>query len=220
MSGVQANAVGYTQENVPQERPHGPVINKKKVFLAAIRAGGSVTLAAKAAGCDRRTHYKWLARKPKYAEDFALALQDNSRKLRKQAKVDADEVELGLKPKKTGRNVGPGYPEVRAAVLVRDGLRCSMCDFTEFLNVHHIVACCKGGSSTPNNLISLCPNHHAMAHRGTLSESLLLDLVRKREPAPVRKRIKHAPLRCDCGKYIKAYALKLRHVCWVRHPGD
>ena len=33
------------------------------------------------------------------------------------------------------------------------------------IHVHHIIRVADGGTGAPENLIALCPNHHAMAHR-------------------------------------------------------
>ena len=46
--------------------------------------------------------------------------------------------------------------EVRAAVIVRDGGRCRRCRSTRNLEVDHIVARSRGGSSEEDNLQALC----------------------------------------------------------------
>ena len=57
--------------------------------------------------------------------------------------------------------------------LVRDGRRCRLCDFDLVLHVHHIVPRARGGSDDVDNLITLCPNHHAMVHRGLVPSKKL-----------------------------------------------
>jgi 5-methylcytosine-specific restriction endonuclease McrA len=54
----------------------------------------------------------------------------------------------------------------RARVLKRDNHTCRMCDWDRCLEVHHVVPVSKGGRDVIANLITLCPNHHALADRG------------------------------------------------------
>lgn len=68
---------------------------------------------------------------------------------------------------------GPVSDRKRLA-LRRDGARCRICGFDTLVHVHHIVHKAKGGDDEITNLIVLCPNHHAMAHRG------LIDLLEYR----------------------------------------
>ena len=44
-------------------------------------------------------------------------------------------------------------------------------------DVHHIKLVSKGGKATSENMITLCPNCHRLAHRNLLSEDKLLQLV-------------------------------------------
>lgn len=46
--------------------------------------------------------------------------------------------------------------------------KCAVCSFDEVVEVHHIIPQRVGGTDDPENLILLCPNHHAMADRGML----------------------------------------------------
>lgn len=46
--------------------------------------------------------------------------------------------------------------------------KCVVCGFSEIIEVHHIIPRRSGGSDDVNNLIVLCPNHHALAERGML----------------------------------------------------
>jgi hypothetical protein len=61
-----------------------------------------------------------------------------------------------------------GFENVKAYVLSRDGYRCQCkkkgC--SNKLQVHHIRFRSKGGSDTPNNLITLCEKHHKALHAG------------------------------------------------------
>jgi 5-methylcytosine-specific restriction endonuclease McrA len=62
-------------------------------------------------------------------------------------------------------------------VLERDESRCLVCGFSECVDVHHIVSLANGGNSFPENLISLCPNHHRLADRGKIPANDLRRLV-------------------------------------------
>jgi len=68
------------------------------------------------------------------------------------------------------KGVQYGYDNVRAYVLARDSHQCQSgkkgC--TKTLHVHHIKFKSKGGSDSPNNLITLCEKHHNMLHDGKL----------------------------------------------------
>lgn len=56
---------------------------------------------------------------------------------------------------------------------------CEVCGWTapaalvsqpwELLNTHHVVPVAAGGSDEAGNLVVLCPNHHAIAHRATFT---------------------------------------------------
>lgn len=49
------------------------------------------------------------------------------------------------------------------------GEKCFVCGFDEIVEVHHILPKHKGGTDDIENLVLLCPNHHALADRGMLS---------------------------------------------------
>lgn len=52
----------------------------------------------------------------------------------------------------------------RRAVYRRDGYRCALCDSTKYLQIHHYCPRSCGGNDTPENLITLCSDCHALAH--------------------------------------------------------
>lgn len=56
-----------------------------------------------------------------------------------------------------------------AYLYERFGGRCIICGFDEVVEVHHINPRKIGGDDSPENLILLCPNHHALADQGMLS---------------------------------------------------
>jgi hypothetical protein len=61
----------------------------------------------------------------------------------------------------------------RNAIHKRDGWRCAVpwCSARKNLEVHHIVFRSRGGGDEPENLISICRQHHALVHRGICSIS-------------------------------------------------
>lgn len=64
---------------------HDATHQKRAAFLAAYRETGTVKAAAKAAGIDRRTHYRWLE-DPAYAESFEDARQEAGEALEDEAR--------------------------------------------------------------------------------------------------------------------------------------
>lgn len=58
-------------------------------------------------------------------------------------------------------------------VLRRDNLRCVVCGFDIIVEVHHVIARRHGGPNTVTNMVTLCPNHHAMADRNLLTQKTL-----------------------------------------------
>jgi len=50
---------------------------------------------------------------------------------------------------------------------------CILCGFDVVTIVHHIIPKSDGGTNSPTNLAILCPNHHAMTHRGLIDRDTL-----------------------------------------------
>jgi 5-methylcytosine-specific restriction endonuclease McrA len=69
------------------------------------------------------------------------------------------------------------FHNTKQIALERDGKKCRICGFDQAVHVHHITPKSKIKDKTtkhhPSNLITLCPNHHAMAHSGLLNENEL-----------------------------------------------
>ncbi len=61
-------------------------------------------------------------------------------------------------------------------LTIRKKGKCVICGFETVIHSHHIIPVSRGGSLKKDNLIDLCPNHHAMAHRGLIKEEQLLDI--------------------------------------------
>ena len=76
------------------------------------------------------------------------------------------------------RHMKPGCESYgKARAMIRDSNACLICGFTDAVNVHHIRPKARGGDHSLDNLITLCPNHHALAHLGKLTEEELLDAL-------------------------------------------
>lgn len=56
-------------------------------------------------------------------------------------------------------------------VLTESGYRCAVptCRNILAIDLHHIVEVSEGGENSLSNLVALCPNCHALFHRGTIS---------------------------------------------------
>lgn len=52
----------------------------------------------------------------------------------------------------------------RKAIYRRDGYQCALCGSTRYLQLHHYVPRGKGGKNSPQNLITLCSDCHALVH--------------------------------------------------------
>ena len=60
-------------------------------------------------------------------------------------------------------------------------LPCAICGWEESIrDVHHIIPVANGGKNDISNLITLCPNHHRMAHRDQISPDSLIKAIKYR----------------------------------------
>lgn len=60
-------------------------------------------------------------------------------------------------------------------------LPCEICGWDEASrDVHHIVGISNGGQTKKENLITLCPNHHRMAHSNLISKDSLIKAAKSR----------------------------------------
>lgn len=77
--------------------------------------------------------------------------------------------------------------EVRARVLSRANGKCEWCSQAGFitakgdvfLETHHVVPLCEGGSDSHANVVALCPNHHREAHHGAQGTSMKAVLLQR-----------------------------------------
>lgn len=72
----------------------------------------------------------------------------------------------GGKPRKVRRVKFRGRYAFLHAIYENE--KCIVCGFDEITEVHHIVPQSHGGTDEPDNLVLLCPNHHALADRGMI----------------------------------------------------
>lgn len=85
--------------------------------------------------------------------------------------------------------VREAIPEaVRRAVLERDRHRCVVCKEDMRLELHHCRFVSQGGKNTTGNLVTFCPNHHALVYA---DEKFRKKLSQPRS-VPVRARSEHA----------------------------
>lgn len=82
---------------------------------------------------------------------------------------------------------------IRAAKK-RDEFACRICGFNTVVHGHHITPRRASGSNNIENIITLCPNHHAMVHAGLLTTADLRAAMPTEPPnrMPVMFRAKHA----------------------------
>lgn len=69
------------------------------------------------------------------------------------------------------------WVKIRKQVYLRDGNKCRLCGYEKHYACHHILPRSKGGSDNMDNLITLCPNHHAEADSGELNANDLRKLI-------------------------------------------
>jgi hypothetical protein len=65
--------------------------------------------------------------------------------------------------------------EIRQIVLHEAGYKCAIptCRHVLTLDIHHLVYVSDGGPDTPENLLPLCPNCHALHHAGHIPPASL-----------------------------------------------
>ena len=68
-----------------------------------------------------------------------------------------------------------GTRKIQTIMLTFPCENCGWCEGPR--DVHHITPVCEGGKNEVQNLITLCPNCHRLAHRNLLSEDKLRELV-------------------------------------------
>lgn len=86
------------------------------------------------------------------------------------------------------RKRNPDRTDWRKEAKERDGYKCRMCGFSEIIHTHHIHPKRSGGKHELSNLITLCPNHHAMVHAKMISDQELTEAINK--PLPVQTELK------------------------------
>ena len=74
---------------------------------------------------------------------------------------------------------------VRESALLRANGKCEWCGESGFvtaaggvfLETHHVVSLCDGGSDTESNVAALCANHHREAHHGAKRDEMQRELL-------------------------------------------
>lgn len=74
---------------------------------------------------------------------------------------------------KNGNNKATAFYLARAIY----GNKCVICGFDVVVNSHHIIPRNEGGKNSPDNLVTLCPNHHAMAHKNLITREELKNIA-------------------------------------------
>lgn len=171
VSELQTDKVGRSHRKQKQTR----TISKKPAFLAAFRVCGSIAGAAQAVGLDRGEHYDWLRLDAGYPAQFEAA------RIAAQAALHVTALRDAVS---TAERAANGvllrrrkWKAVNLAARERDGSACRICGFAVCVSVHHIVARSKGGLDDLGNLVTLCPNDHALADKGLLTEERLFALI-------------------------------------------
>ena len=68
-----------------------------------------------------------------------------------------------------GRWEGGRWKYLQEQTRIRDNRRCVVCGFDLSTDVHHITPKSDGGADDFSNLVTLCPNHHRLAHLGIIN---------------------------------------------------
>jgi hypothetical protein len=177
---------------------------KARAFLAAFSACGHVTKAAESAGIEKTIHYRWL-KQPAYAAAFMAAMETAGSLLSREAAMKGKTVDQARALKREQITTAGYLPAQRHVALVRDDFACRICQFSVAVNTHHIVSRKDGGPNFAGNLITLCPNHHAMAHLGLLSKEQLVAFLVVAVPVSLVNRpkapnlVKRVLYRLKCG---------------------
>jgi hypothetical protein len=83
--------------------------------------------------------------------------------------------------KKSAKKTLRKWEKNREKARKADKGRCRICGFDVVTEVHHIIPVSQRGPGWLPNLITLCPNHHAMADRGLISVEELKRAIENRE---------------------------------------
>lgn len=79
----------------------------------------------------------------------------------KRRKATERKLSVVKRPPKPRRGLDPS---LRAEVRLRDGDHCRFCGSSRGLQLHHVMYRSEGGPDEASNLITLCDEHHRLAH--------------------------------------------------------
>lgn len=114
---------------------------------------------------DGKAYLKWLEEYQTPADDKDFQIIIAELKLRTLRRIGS--VLIGRKKDKATRPQRRTIPaKVKHSVIDRDEV-CVVCGFDAYiiLHTHHILPISKGGDCSEGNLVTLCPNCHAAAHK-------------------------------------------------------
>jgi len=118
------------------------------------------------------------------------------------------------------RSIPPG---IRAAVLDRDGHKCSYCGSTYDLTIDHIIPVAKGGSSIIENLRTLCGHCNISKGSGVRPVTISSEKYRVRNKRSVLSHIKgdcFMMTRDELAKALEEYPDKLRAALLKKHQAS
>lgn len=81
--------------------------------------------------------------------------------------------------KQTNGNYKGQRADISPSYFRKHKRQCAICGFDIVVALHHITPKAEGGPDTFDNLIPLCPNHHAMADRELISRDELFSIRQK-----------------------------------------
>lgn len=157
--------LGITETELSGFNRNGESVFARRVFVVLCKKKGFSN--SKIARLLKRDHTTVIHHLAKIKEDPQLNetieknlvdYKDNEKKEEKEGKVIEKQVIL--------QRIGIGG-KYRWLYEKQKG-KCVVCGFDEVIEVHHIIPRYLGGTEDPENLVLLCPNHHALVDRGML----------------------------------------------------
>ena len=120
-----------------------------------------------------------------YCKSCLINEEENEKKIKKKRKIKSDAKKLGLSLEEYDKKFG----------------KCEICGFSGTVDIHHKDK--NTDNKSLDNLISLCPNHHYLLHRGIKNLDELMLEKNKRE-----KSLKDIQLMSNTGGYLSIDEVK------------
>lgn len=151
---IVLNETGQNKANLMGSSRIGATVHARRIFcLFAIKAGYSFSNVGKTL---KRGHTTIM---------YLYQTYVNTQEAVKLIEKYSDKAEQISKERFAGIEVTRGK---YAHIFRKYKGKCAVCDFDDVLSIHHIKPRYLGGGDNEENLIALCPNHHALADRGML----------------------------------------------------